>query len=196
MSKEKWELIQAWAGAGIDGKPGNETADKIIAKAGIQTPAPAKPATGSLVTGKGKNISRIILHCAATREGQDFSASTIRGWHTAPKPRGRGWKDIGYHFIIRLDGTIEKGREENVTGAHAAPWNTGSIGVCYIGGVKIDGQTPKDTRTPEQLAAMERLVRELLKAYPGADVLGHRDVPGVAKACPSFDVRAWWKSVQ
>lgn len=196
MSKEKWKLIQAWAGATPDGVPGDQTADKIIAKAGIVAPAPAKPATGSLVTGKARGVEKIILHCAATPEGRDVTSTTIGEWHKARGFSNRGGTYVGYHFVIHRDGRIEACKPEGVRGTHAYPWNSNSIGVCYIGGVAKDGKNPKDTRTPEQLESMERLVRELLKAYPGADVLGHRDVPGVAKACPSFDVRAWWRSVQ
>lgn len=163
----------------------------------------AGPITGmvtGIVTGRGKAIARIFIHCTATREGQDIDARTIRRWHLA-----RGWRDIGYHFVIRLDGSIERGRDEATVGSHVAGFNTGSIGVVYAGGLDAQGR-PKDTRTPEQLEAMQRLVRALVAAYPGAEVLGHRDASpdtdhdGVVephewlKACPCFDVRAWWEA--
>lgn len=201
--KEKWKRIQRWAGAAEDGVPGEKTADAVIAKAGLAV-APAlapSPAPPSLVTGAGKSIRRIVLHCTATREGQPIDAATIRKWHLA-----QGWKDIGYHFVIGLDGRIERGRPEDQIGSHVAGFNTGSIGVVYVGGLDAQGK-PKDTRTPAQLAAMARLVGALVKAYPQAQVMGHRDLSpdkdgdGVVephewlKSCPCFDARAWWSGV-
>lgn len=184
---EDWKRIQRWAGVTDDGKPGPATALAIIAKAGIAAPAPA-PAT-SLVTGKGNAIRKIFIHCTATREGQDVSAATIRQWHMK-----QGWRDIGYHFVIRLDGTIERGRPEDQVGSHVAGHNTGSIGVVYAGGLDAAGKA-KDTRTPAQLRAMTKLVGDLVKAYPTAEVLGHRDIwpkGQQQKECPCFDVRTWW----
>lgn len=195
MTESNWKLIQAHVGAVPDGKPGPETARKIIAKFGIEPPKPAVSAS-SVVKGTGSGINRIIIHCAATPEGRDVTSATIGAWHKDRGFSNRGGTYVGYHFIIHRDGRVEACKPEDVRGTHAAPWNTGSIGVCYIGGVAKDGTTPKDTRTPEQEKALVSLVRDLLKAYPGSDVLGHRDVPGVAKACPSFDVRSWWASVK
>lgn len=148
-----------------------------------------------------RRITDIIIHCAATPEGSDVKTATIKGWHVA----GRKWKDIGYHYVIELDGSIHVGRDESVIGAHTTGHNAHSIGVCYVGGCSKDGKTPKDTRTPAQKAAMERLVRELLRKYPGARVRGHRDYsPDLngngtvepsewIKACPSFEVSSWLK---
>ena len=175
MSKSDWQIIQRWAGVKADGVAGPKTARGIIAKAGLNA---------GNVTGAGKNISKIFIHCTATREGSDVDAATIRRWHKA-----QGWKDIGYHFVIRLDGEIEKGRAENVTGSHVRGQNTGSIGVVYAGGLDYDGKS-KDTRTPAQLIAMRELVAELMAAYPKTKVLGHRDAPA-AKDCPCFDVSQW-----
>lgn len=200
---EDWKRIQRWAGAAADGTPGPQTARAIIAKAGIGNAAMAAAgAAAGLVTGKGKAIKRIVIHCTATREGQDVDAATIRKWHLA-----RGWRDIGYHFVIRLDGTVERGRPEDQAGSHVQGYNTGSIGVVYAGGLGAQGLA-KDTRTPEQLQAMARLVAELVKVYPGAQVMGHRDLSpdadgdGVVekhewlKECPCFDVRAWWSGAK
>lgn len=166
----------------------------------ITHPTPkAKPMP---VTGNAKNIKRIAIHCTATREGQDISVATIRQWHLK-----QGWSDIGYHFVIGLDGKVERGRPEHTPGSHVRGFNTGSIGIVYVGGLDAQGKG-KDTRTPPQKRAMADLVRDLLKAYPGADVLGHRDHSpdkdgdGVIerhewlKECPCFDVRAWWASVK
>lgn len=202
---ELWKQIQSKVGAEPDGIPGPNTARKIAAALGL-TKTPVTEVAGtqasSLVTGAGKNIKRIAIHCTATREGQDVDAATIKRWHLA-----RGWNDIGYHFVIRLDGTIERGRPEQTPGSHVQGFNTGSIGVVYVGGLDSQGKA-KDTRTDAQKAAMAGLVRSLLQRYSGADVLGHRDHSpdkdgdGVIerhewlKECPCFDVRSWWSSVR
>ena len=135
-----------------------------------------------------RKINKIILHCAATPEGKDYTVAQIGQWH-----RARGFKGIGYHFVIYRDGSVHPGRAVEIAGAHCTGQNANSIGVCYIGGVKADGKTPKDTRTAAQRAAMERLVRELLAKYPGATVHGHNEF--AAKACPSFDVKKWLAEV-
>ena len=125
-------------------------------------------------------IRKIIIHCSATREGQDISTDEIRGWHKA-----KGWSDIGYHYIIGLDGTISKGREDNIPGAHCRGHNGNSLGICYIGGVEEDAKTPKDTRTDEQKESLETLLTVLKIQHPESKVHGHRDFS--PKACPSFD---------
>lgn len=196
---EKTKIIQRGVGSAADGIYGNDTADKLIAKLGLAAP-PRE--TGSVVKGTGVAIKRVFLHCTATREGQDIDAATIKKWHLA-----QGWKDIGYHFVIRLDGTIEIGRPENVVGSHVAGFNTGSIGVVYVGGLDPQGKG-KDTRTDAQKVAMTKLCKDLARAYPGARFMGHRDASpdkdgdGVIephewlKECPCFDVASWWASVQ
>lgn len=128
-------------------------------------------------------INEIIVHCTATPEGREVSAETIRGWH-----RARGWSDIGYHWIVHLDGSISRGRPESQVGAHVANRNAKTIGVVYVGGVAKDGKTPKDTRTTEQKEALMALCREIIARHPSVlKVSGHREY--AAKACPSFDVR-------
>ena len=134
-------------------------------------------------------IRKIIVHCSATAEGKPFTIDDVRRWHTAPRNRGgNGWSDIGYHYVIHLDGSIHKGRPEGVTGAHCLGHNRESIGICYIGGLAKDGRSPKDTRTPAQRRALETLLFELKQRYPQAEIYGHRDL-NPAKACPCFDVR-------
>lgn len=127
-----------------------------------------------------RSIKEIIVHCTATSEGKDFTVQQIDSWH-----RQRGFRCIGYHYIIYRDGTVHRGRPESRVGAHCAGHNANSIGVCYIGGYAADGQTPKDTRTEAQRAALVKLLQELKKKYPSATIHGHRDF--AAKACPSFD---------
>jgi N-acetyl-anhydromuramyl-L-alanine amidase AmpD len=127
-----------------------------------------------------REINKIIIHCSATKEGQDISAETIDEWHKA-----RGWKGIGYHYVIGLDGIIEYGRPITETGAHVKNYNKGSIGICYIGGLDSVSKTAKDTRTPEQIATLLELLRVLKKLHPNATIHGHNEFS--AKACPCFD---------
>lgn len=131
-------------------------------------------------------IDSIILHCSATPEGANFHAADIDRWH-----RRRGFAQIGYHYVIDLDGTIETGRPENIPGAHCQGHNLHSIGICYIGGLATDGHTPKDTRTPEQTQALLALLRTLRTRYPSATIHGHNEF--APKACPAFDVQQWLK---
>lgn len=131
-----------------------------------------------------RTINEIIVHCSATPEGQNVTAADIRRWHTV----GNGWSDIGYHFVVRLDGTVEPGRPLAQTGAHCRGHNARSVGICYVGGLAADGRTPKDTRTPAQRAALLTLLKELKQQFPGAAIHGHRDF--ATKACPSFDATA------
>lgn len=134
-------------------------------------------------------INEIIIHCTATAEGKDYTVDQIRQWHV----NGNGWKDIGYHYVIYRDGSIHAGRPIDQIGAHTTNHNTGTIGVCYVGGCAADGKTPKDTRTPQQKAALVELVRSLKTVFGISKVSGHREY--AAKACPSFDVQAWRREV-
>lgn len=128
-----------------------------------------------------RKLNEIIVHCAATREGQNYTVNQIRSWH-----KNRGWNDIGYHYVIYLDGSTHEGRPLGKTGAHVAGRNTGTVGICYVGGVKKDGKTPKDTRTPAQKLALEALIKKLMREYPTIKTIsGHNQY--AAKACPSFD---------
>ena len=128
-------------------------------------------------------IKKIIVHCSATREGQDIGIDTIREWHV----NDRGWSDIGYHYVIELDGAVKIGRQVERTGAHTVGHNADSIGICYVGGVESDGITPKDTRTDSQKLSLLNLITVLKSMYPEAVVYGHRDFS--TKACPSFDAK-------
>lgn len=137
-----------------------------------------------------RTIREIIIHCSATPEGREVSVEEIRRWH-----RQRNFADIGYHYVIHLDGTVEKGRAEHAVGAHCLHHNQNSIGICYIGGCAKDGITPKDTRTPAQTAALITLIHQLCERYnlPLTAVHGHNEF--AQKACPSFDVQQWLKNV-
>lgn len=130
-------------------------------------------------------IDEIIIHCSATAEGKDFKADDIRLWHV----KGNGWQDIGYHFVIDLDGTVEVGRPVSKQGAHCSGHNKTTIGICYVGGCAADGKTPKDTRTEAQRRSLRWLVAVLRSCFPTIrKVSGHREYAN--KACPSFDVKA------
>ena len=136
-----------------------------------------------------RKINEIIVHCTATAEGKDFKAADIDRWH-----KQRGWDGIGYHHVVDLDGTVEPGRPESKQGAHCLKHNANSIGVVYVGGLASDGKTPKDTRTPQQKAALVKLLTELKHRYPDATIHGHRDF--AAKACPSFDATTEYKNIK
>lgn len=126
-----------------------------------------------------RKINEIIVHCTATKEGKDYTVADIDRWH-----RQRGFKSIGYHWVVCRDGSVLPGRAENIVGAHCQGHNAHSIGVVYVGGLDADGE-PKDTRTAAQKQALKRLLIGLRKKYPDAAIHGHRDF--AAKACPCFD---------
>lgn len=131
------------------------------------------------------NITAITVHCAATPEGKHFSATRISEMDIARADLGN---QIAYHYVIEIDGKTVQTLRHDQRGAHTGGHNTGNLGICYVGGVAKDGKTPKDTRTPAQKEALRALVARLKTQYPKAIVRGHRDWPGVRKACPSFDV--------
>ena len=139
----------------------------------------------------------LVVHCSATRPTQDIGVRDITQWHIQ-----RGFDTVGYHYVIRRNGEVERGRPENAVGAHVRGHNVNSIGICLAGGVDNAGK-PANNFTAAQLVALHQLLDELRKRYPDARVLGHRDLSpdrdgdGVIspnefiKACPSFDVATW-----
>ena len=128
-----------------------------------------------------RKITEIIVHCSATPEGANYTVADITRWHKA-----RHFTTIGYHYVIYIDGSLHKGRNINIAGAHCENHNRNSIGICYIGGCANDGKlTPKDTRTPKQKETLLKLLKDLKQLYPNAKIRGHRDFAN--KACPSFD---------
>lgn len=147
-----------------------------------------------------RNIDSIIVHCSATKAGQDFTAADINCWH-----RERGFNGIGYHYVIRLDGKLEKGRDVSLAGAHCRGWNERSVGICYIGGLDANGR-PADIRTNAQKRVLYQIIMDLQREYNILQVLGHRDTSldlngdGViepyeyVKACPCFDVREFLRN--
>jgi N-acetylmuramoyl-L-alanine amidase len=134
-----------------------------------------------------RKIEEIIIHCTATKEGVDVNAATINKWH-----KQKGWKGIGYHYVIKLDGTVEKGRKDEEVGAHCVGHNAHSIGIVYVGGLDVNGK-PKDTRTDAQKEAFWELLRQLLNKYPSATIHGHNEFSN--KACPCFNVEKEYKII-
>jgi N-acetylmuramoyl-L-alanine amidase len=145
----------------------------------------------------------IVVHCSATPPDADIGVAEIREWHKA-----QGWEDVGYHYVIRRNGRVEDGRSRGHQGSHVAGHNHESVGLCLVGGVRrtpdadgrddVDGPRwdliPDANFTAAQLAALESAVTLLTAQYPKATVRGHRDFPGVNKACPCFDVKSWWSA--
>lgn len=139
----------------------------------------------------------VTVHCSASKPSQDWGAAEVDRMH-----RKQGWLCIGYHFVIRRDGTIERGRPVNAEGSHCRDGsrNLTHIGVCLIGGVSENpqkhipgnpwnGSDAEANFTPAQMASLKALLGFL--EVPAGAVEGHRDVPGVKKACPSFQVKHW-----
>jgi len=133
-----------------------------------------------------RHITKVIIHCAATKPSMDIGASDIKKWHL-----DRGWKDIGYHYVIRRNGDIENGIGVALAGSHTKGHNASSIGICLVGGIDNKSE-PENNFTKPQWATLERLVRILKVDFPHATVHGHREF--AAKACPSFDVQEWLKN--
>lgn len=137
-----------------------------------------------------EDVEYIIIHCSATPPDMDIGSCEIDRWH-----RQRGWLGIGYHWVIRRDGTLEQGRKEDVAGAHTHGYNLKSIGVCLVGGINNnEDKEPEDNFTEDQKDMLLFLLGQLTERYPDAKVIGHNKV-NKHKACPSFDVDAWLKDV-
>ncbi len=134
-----------------------------------------------------RNIREIIVHCTATRFNREVTVAEIDSWH-----KSFGWKGIGYHYVVMLDGKICIGRAVEEVGAHCRGHNSFSIGVVYVGGIDGMGQ-PADTRTPAQKIALRDLLMSLKKKHPQAHIFGHRDF--AAKACPCFNASAEYADI-
>lgn len=136
-----------------------------------------------------RSITLIIIHCSAVRPWQRSNADDINDWH-----KEKGWKGIGYHYVVLRDGTIETGRPIEEPGAHCVNHNRYSIGICYEGGLDASGKKV-DTRTPAQKTSLRKLIEELHQRFPKAVIVGHRDLdPG--KKCPCYDAIAEYHDLQ
>jgi N-acetylmuramoyl-L-alanine amidase len=125
-------------------------------------------------------VKKHIIHCSDTPDTLDIGAAEIRGWHTAKPPKGNGWSDIGYHFVIRRDGTVEGGRPLARIGAHCAGHNADSVGTCLVG---------RRAFTEKQFAALRMIHDGLCQQFPGLSFYGHRDLDRHGKTCPNFEVK-------
>lgn len=139
----------------------------------------------TLKTMNPEAVEYIVVHCSATKPTMDIGVEEIDRWH-----RQRGFLKVGYHYVIRRDGTVEQGREELEYGAHVKGFNNVSVSICLVGGVdaSLDAE---NNFTKKQFDSLQRLLNDMGIKYPDAEVLGHRDLPNVKKDCPSFDVKKW-----
>ena len=129
-----------------------------------------------------RKIDKIILHCSANGPNSKIGVKEIRDYHV----KQRGWKDIGYHYVIKRNGVLETGRPIEQAGAHCTGYNANSIGICLVGGIDNAGM-PQDNFTPEQFEKLAQFLRVLRLKYPKATIHGHNEFAN--KACPVFDVK-------
>lgn len=134
----------------------------------------------------------ITVHAAATRPSLDIGVEEITEWHTSPP---RNWRAIGYHYVIRRDGTVETGRDISQVGAHVGRHNTRNIGICMVGGVRQDNHLiPEDNYTDAQYTALNQLLDELLEKYPDVQLMGHNDFSGhETRGCPCFNQSVYFE---
>jgi len=131
-------------------------------------------------------IDKAILHCAETPINKSFDVEDVRKWHTDPKPKGNGWSEIAYHYYIKLDGTLQKGRDLWLVGAHAYGENDDSIGICLEGGLNADG-TPWTICTERQRETLKQLLIVLGVSIHGLQLHGHYEFSDT-KTCPNFKI--------
>ena len=215
------KTLQTKLGITTDGIYGNDTYKAVIAyqkQHGLTPDGVVGPRTWEALgfaSTTPRFIDEIIVHCSATKEGKAITSAQISAMHKARKfssyVRNGKTEYVGYHFLVHLDGKVEACRPLSKAGCHASGHNTRSIGICYIGGLDkhdTNGKMIKDTRTPEQKAALIQLIKELLAKYPTIKkVMGHRDTSpdlngdGIIspfefiKGCPCFDAITEYKSL-
>lgn len=198
------ECVKVWQrrhGLKASGIVGPATLAKMGLAATAQAVSPALDGNtinhnGIVLKTSKRRINYIVVHCTATPEGQAKTVEQIRKEHKA-----EGWSDIGYHYVVTLDGKVHLGRDVDVSGAHVSGHNADSIGVVYVGGLEKDSSKPyeqlkpKDTRTGAQKTALMMLLMDLRRLYPKAVIQGHCDFLGVKKACPSFDAKTEYRFI-
>ena len=128
---------------------------------------------------KREDVKLIVVHCSATRSDRNFSVENLISTGVAK------YGQASYHWYVRRNGNIVPILPESVRGAHARGYNRCSIGICYEGGINTRGKND-DTRTPQQKASLYELLKQLHRDYPKARIIGHRELPHVAKDCPCF----------
>lgn len=148
-----------------------------------------------------KALQYLVIHCTATPEGRHISSDDIRRWHLSPAPVGRGWKQVGYTDMFHVNGVVER-LVKNNDDAFVDGWEitNGAVGVndrarhiVYVGGLAINGKTAKDTRNVAQMESMKKYVVNFNRRFPKVKIVGHNEL--AAKACPSFDVPEWLRSI-
>ena len=136
-----------------------------------------------------KQVSLLIVHCSATRCDRPFSVESLIATGEAR------FGQVSYHYYVRRNGDVVPLLPESVQGVHARHYNYCSLGICYEGGLDEKGRA-MDTRTPAQMASLYQLLKNLREDYPDARIMGHRELPHVAKACPCFDASAEYAELQ
>ena len=206
------QIQKALCGAGyhvgvIDGNYGIMTEDAVkrfqlanrLKSDGVVGPATLALLIPFRLKKSKRKIDKIIIHCSATPEGENYTVDQIRADH-----KKQGWSDIGYHYVIGRHGELWTGRDVDIQGAHCldGDGNIGSIGICYIGGLEqrkagipYSKLKAKDTRTLAQKASLLSLLMDLRKIYPQAKILGHRDLDTHGKECPSFDAKTEYRQI-
>ena len=185
---------------GVFGKITHEVVVQYQKEHGLVADGVVGPKTWKVILEKWpqkskRRIDYIIIHCSDTPEGRNDTVEDIRRWHTSPKPKGNGWADIGYNYVIHLDGSIHIGRDINKVGAHCEGYNANSIGICYVGGRTADMKQIKDTRTTKQKESLLNLLKMLRKVYPTAKIVGHRDLDKHGKTCPNFNPKEEYRNI-
>ena len=130
-----------------------------------------------------RKIDEIIIHCTGTVPSHKTTLASVRDYHV----KTNGCKDIGYHYLVTLDGKIHAGRPLDQAGAHCSSHNANTIGVCYVGGLGSD-RKPKDTRNMAQTAALNNLVHALKICFPSIKKVSGHYMYNKSKPCPCFDV--------
>ena len=191
LLQKKLNLMQD----GIFGPLTDEAVREFQNKNGLSVDGIVGPKTWEAlgVSNNRRMVDEIIVHYTATPESEEFSNDKIKASHLA-----RGFSDIGYHYVIGLDGEVRPGRSEAIAGAHCTGHNSCSIGVCYVGGcparsVENWKNIGIDTRTKEQKAALITLLKELKKKYPCATIHGHNEFAN--KPCPGFNAKEEYKNI-
>lgn len=207
---KKWQQAR---GLTADGLVGPKTLAAMGITAAVSAVTPSKRPDRILHRGitlkrSKRRIDYIAVHCTASREGQAMTVQQIRADH-----KRQGWADIGYHYVVTLDGEVHLGRDVDIAGAHVSGYNSNSIGVVYVGGLENDPRKKysdlkaKDTRTNAQKASLMSLLMELRRLYPDAKIQGHRDFSpdknhnGTIepsewiKECPSFDAKLAYRNI-
>ena len=138
-----------------------------------------------------EDVKYIVVHCSYTPPEMDIGVDTIDKWH-----RAKGWLMVGYHIVIKRDGTVEQGRKLTQQGAHVRRINKKSVGICLIGGMNSAKDGPEENYTDAQWEALRQTIDDLkANHFPDAEVRGHVDFDK-GKTCPNFDADHWYETAE